>query len=71
MNCQQNVKPTKKFSWLWFLLWCCAGGIGGFVYLCYFWFIVRKNKCPICGDSSLQFKKSQEKIAAIKQGAPA
>ncbi len=47
-NCQQKVKPVKKFSWITFLLGCLLFGVGGAVYLLYYW-ILKRKQCPICG----------------------
>ena len=49
--CQRPVKAARKFSWIWFLIFCLTG-IGGFVYLLYFPF--KKKQCPICGGKHFE-----------------
>jgi hypothetical protein len=48
-HCQQNVRPTKKFSVGWFLLLLfLTFGVGGFIYLLYY-AAKTPQDCPICG----------------------
>lgn len=47
--CEKRVPATKKFSWPMFLLFCLTG-IGGIVYLIWYFIMKKKNKCPICGN---------------------
>ena len=56
-NCKQNVKPKKEFSWLWFILWCFGAGVGGIVYLTYYFFIKRKV-CPMCKARNFTVKEA-------------
>ena len=47
-NCKQTVPEEKKFSWVAFLiLLIFTGGIGGILYLLYY-YGVKKGACPIC-----------------------
>src|ERR1700738_369872 len=57
-TCGQNVNPTKKFSFGWFIL-NCLWIIGGGVYLLY-WMALKKKACPICHGH--QLKGSREAI---------
>ena len=47
--CKRQVNATKKFSWVWFLIWALCFGVGAIVYLIYF-LLKPNNKCPICGN---------------------
>ena len=59
-NCTQNVQPTKKFSFMWFII-NCLWIVGGGVYIIYF--IMKKKTCPMCGDTNFEHKHSKEQIA--------
>jgi predicted nucleic-acid-binding Zn-ribbon protein len=64
-NCGQNVSPTKKFSFGWFIV-NCLWLVGGIVYLFYFLFM-KKKVCPMCGAHNFEHKHSAEKINSIRQ----
>lgn len=53
LDCNQSVKPVKKFGWLWLIVWmvCTGGPIGFFVYIIYY-FVIKPSKCPICGGDN-------------------
>ena len=53
--CNREVKPTKSFNWIVFLL-LCVTGIGGIFYLLWY-FMKSKNKCPICGGKTKKKEK--------------
>lgn len=56
-SCEKEVKGTKKFSWLIFLLGLCTLGIVSVLYLLYYIIIKNKNKCPICGLKTISMRK--------------
>ena len=56
--CERNVAPRKKFSWLAFLLWALAFGIGGIGYIVYYiWF--KQPECPTCKGQAFLPPKDQ------------
>lgn len=54
-TCGQNVNPTKKFSFAWFIL-NCLWIIGGGVYIIY-WIALKRKTCPICHGHQLESKR--------------
>jgi len=54
-TCGQNVNPTKKFSFAWFIL-NCLWIIGAGVYIIY-WIALKKKTCPICHVHQLESKR--------------
>ncbi len=62
MNCKQNVKPTKKFDWVAFLL------LGGFYSVYFYWF--KQAVCPICGDRNFRslYDGARLETHLLKQG---
>jgi len=50
--CKREVRGTKDFNWLIFILGCLLFGVGGIAYLVYYYMIKRSNKCPICGGKT-------------------
>lgn len=50
-ECKRNVKPTKNFNWIVFIL------LGGVFYLLFYMF--KKKRCPICGCKDLRPAKVQ------------
>ncbi len=57
-TCGQNVNPTKKFSFAWFLL-NCLWIIGAGVYIIY-WIALKKRTCSVCHGH--QFERKREAI---------
>jgi RNA polymerase subunit RPABC4/transcription elongation factor Spt4 len=49
-NCQQNVAPSKDFSWVGFVF-----GFGLF-YLAYY-MLLKKERCPMCKTTSFMPKQ--------------
>lgn len=62
-NCKQNVEPTKKFSFGWFIV-NCLWLVGGVVYIIYF--ISKKKTCPICKGDNFEHTHSTNEINVIK-----
>lgn len=54
VHCDREVRPIKKFSWGWFLIWCITF-VGGIVYIIYYAFF-KKKECPICRSKDLRSK---------------
>jgi len=48
LNCKRRVKPRKDFSIIKFLLWTFLTGIGGIIYIIYYW--GKPKSCPVCGE---------------------
>ena len=61
-NCEQFIKPRKRFNWPIFLLLCITG-IGGIFYLI-FYFLFARAVCPICQDRNLISKRKYQKEMA-------
>ncbi len=49
-NCGRKVKPTKKFSWLLFILFLFLLGMPALLYLIYYW-TKSSTRCPVCGGN--------------------
>ena len=47
-HCESVTKGEKKFNWLMFILGLVAFGIGGAIYLLYYWLFAPKY-CTVCG----------------------
>lgn len=45
--CDKAIKPRKRFSIGWFLVFCLTG-IGGLIYILYY-ALLKRAECPICG----------------------
>ena len=49
-NCGKAVQPTKKFSWVLFIILLLLFGVPGLIYLIYYWSKTAKL-CPACGKN--------------------
>ena len=56
LNCKKNVRPEKKFSIVWFVIWLLFWGVGCLVYLLYYAIMKYANLCPICKSSNWRGK---------------
>ena len=49
--CKREVKGTKKFNWIIFILGLLLFGVPGLIYL--LWYMIKRStKCPICGGKT-------------------
>jgi len=49
--CKREVKGTKKFNWIIFILGLITFGVVSIAYLIYY-LLKRSTKCPICGGKT-------------------
>ncbi len=67
-HCDKQVNPSRKFSFIWFILiTICTIGWGFWIYPAYY-LLFKSTKCPICGGNTFltdgQYQK-QESMQAI------